>query len=120
MKKFCAFTPILALVLSYQAQAWTYSCATQTVSHHTVDSFRVGDDESVGNIVWVRYSVDEKSATIPVMNPDGEDQYKSSDGDVQVGVNPLVDEDDGTNTVHIQIKSLGIKGDLACTSGLPF
>ena len=114
--KVALFAPLLALALITQAHAWTYNCAAQTLSNHSIDSFRISNDESVGAIVWVRYSVDGNGTTIPVMNENGDNDFTSPNGDMDVSIDTLVDADDGTNTINLKIKSLGIKGDLSCTS----
>jgi hypothetical protein len=119
LMKVSFFAPILALVLISQAKAWDYNCVDQKVSNHTVN-LRVSSDYGTG--VWVRYIVDGNGTTIPVMEQNGDNDYISAQlgdvkgGDVEVSIDTLAD-DDGTNTINLKIKSLGIKGDLGCTAG---
>jgi hypothetical protein len=103
----------LVLASASQANAWSYNCPAQSVSGHSFDYVSISDQEVAGGTVTMRYSVDGTPGTVPVLNSNGPNDFRSPDKNDEVVIGTDM-ESDGTYTIDVKIKSLSINAYLGC------
>jgi hypothetical protein len=102
-----------ALISASTAQAWTYTCNSQSISGKTLDYLSVSN--TYGNFVTLRVSFDGQVMTVPTLLENGTNDFYSHDNDVEVMINSLSD-DSGSTRIYLSVKSLGVRGNLDCQS----
>jgi hypothetical protein len=117
LKRYQIYALATVLLTAAQAHAWSYDCGSQKVSGKILQALHVTD--AYGQFVSLSYHIGDQQYSIPTMLPDGgeENTFFSHDEDVEVVVNPVIDDED-TIGVYLKIKSLGIHGEIECSPSL--